>query len=70
MIDATGRVFIESRKAGSRNATRVRIQSPVGSRYDGQVGVVVDVSPVSYTVLVRLGENVLPFGLSELVVLS
>ena len=44
--------MIDSRTAGSRYATRVRIASPVGSCYDGRVGTVVEER--SDVVIVRL----------------
>jgi hypothetical protein len=61
--------FIGSASVGSRAATRVRIESPVGSRFDGRVGVVV--RTVGDTVFVRFGrdERPLPFGTCEVKVI-
>lgn len=56
--------YVESAKAGSGPASRVRVTA---GRYSGLLGVVVRVVPVSGTVLVRLpGGATLPFGDCEL----
>jgi hypothetical protein len=61
--------FIDSRTAGSRYATRVRIAAPQGSAYDGQRGTVVT-RPCPDTILVRFDSGiVLPFALAEVIVL-
>ncbi len=61
-------MYILGTKEMGRYATRVRINSPQGSRYDGREGVVV--RTVDRTVFVRLssltGDVTLPFGLTEL----
>lgn len=57
-----------SKAYGSRYANRVRVNTPQGSCFDGQVGVVVRVE--SDTVFVRLPSGVIPFAISELEVIS
>lgn len=66
--------LIDSKTAGSRYASRVRVKAPQGSAYDGQTGTVVTQHRDSRTVMVRLdpryGGLTLPFGRGELCVLE
>jgi hypothetical protein len=59
----------ESKAVGSRGATRVMIQSPYGTAFNGRTGVVVRVYDEG-NIFVRLGGTTLPFGRSELKVLG
>jgi hypothetical protein len=63
-------VFLGTEQVGSGAATRVQVQAPQGSCFDGQRGIVTRVHPSTDTVMVRLDKlNVeLPFGRGELVV--
>lgn len=64
-----------TREVDARYATKVRIQAPQGSAFDGRTGVVVSDIPESSTLMVRLAnprgvrgpESTLPFGRGEVV---
>lgn len=64
-----------TKTVGSRYATKVRVQAPQGSAFDGRTGVVVDDIPESTTLMVRLDPVpgvalsgvTLPFGRGEVV---
>lgn len=58
--------LLESKVHGSHLASKVRVESPQGSWYDGRKGTVVRVQ--GDTVFVRFGTNspALPFGRGEL----
>lgn len=62
--------IIDSRTAGSRYATRVRIAAPQGSCYDGLTGTVVS-RPCPDTIMVRLDRRaaLVPFALGEVIIL-
>lgn len=68
MITSTGQAIVSRRRAGERYATRVRINAPQGSRYDGERGIVVDI--LDGTLMVDLGHGVLPFGAGEVEVIE
>lgn len=66
-------IVFDSRTTGSRYATRVRVNAPQGSVYNGNTGVVERHVPESTTLMVRLDQRfgglTLPFGRGELEVI-
>lgn len=73
MITTTGQVILPRKEVGSRPATRVRINAPQGSRFNGEYGIVASVVHLTdhhVTLMVDLGHGVLPFGVGEVEVLS
>lgn len=55
-----------SRQVGERSATRVRVNAPQGSRYDGKTGVLVDILYDTWFVRFGRDERPLPFAEAEL----
>lgn len=69
------KILFATKEVGSRYASRVRVQTPQGSAFDGRTGIVTRSFPESSTVMVRLDQPAgvrgpqveLPFGRGELV---
>lgn len=60
-------ILFARKRVGERAASRVRVEAPQGSAYNGRRGIVINTFPEYRTAIVQLRPGlVLPFGYDEL----